>query len=458
MRPAISPKFLHRYCSHALAEADRPRARVIIDALGPLAARWAGDDALRLAGLRPVRPTLQESVKPGEFGMLVAVREGDARFPVLRPAFVLPLAWRQDTEHSRRLPASLHTEAERVLQAYAETSCGDVGGRWGLHLSIPECEDFDMSGIDIDAPSGFAAMLAAVDQARLGVAGVGTVLASVACLDGAVAPVECVAAKLEAAFDAGAKTVFLCDGNRDTGAEWERLSGRAGFVSYLSPSAAIGVSLAPFMRAVRAAPAADASIAEHRDYVEGSLCGERQGEARRDYYLARLAKRLATDHVSRFPSGPRPGQRRCLVGVVSPRQAPTLGFLAHVFSPEAVLLIYEQEQAAADVAALRQHLVKVAGISDVEEWSADLAGAPLDVMRRALRERIEAFCREDRGAADGSQLVCDLTAGLKRLSFALLDLAPPQALCVHVDAERSVNGLHRIGTEHIQVIQRRSHS
>jgi hypothetical protein len=352
----------------------------------------------------------------------------------------------------------LHTEAERVLKAYAETYCGDVVGRWGLHLSIPECDDFDMSGIDIDAPSGFAAMLAAVDQARLGVAGVGTVLASVACLAGAVAPVECVAAKLDVAFDAGAKTVFLCDGNRDSGAEWERLSGRAGFVSYLSPSAAIGVSLAPFMRAVRAAPAADASIAEHRDYVEGSLSGERQGEARRDYYLARLAKRLAMDHVSRFPSGPRPGQRRCLVGVVSPRQAPTLGFLSHVFSPEAVLLIYEQEQAAADVAALRQHLVKVAGISDVEEWSADLAGAPLDVMRRALRDRIEAFCREDRGAADGSQLVCDLTAGLKRLSFALLDLAPPQAMCVHVDAERSVNGLHRIGTEHIQVIQRRSHS
>lgn len=455
MRPAISPEFLHRYCSHALAETDRPRARVIIDALGPLAARWAGDDALRLAGLRPVRPMLQESVKPGEFGMLVAVREGVVRFPVLRPAFVLPLEWRRNTEHSPRLPASLHTEAARVLKMYAETYCRDVGGRWGLHLSMPECDDFDMSGIDIDAPSGFAAMLAAVDQARLGVAGLGTVLASVACQGGAVAPVECVAAKLDAAFEAGAKTVFLCDANRDSGEEWERLSGRTGFVSYLSPSDVIGVSLAPYMRAARAAPAADAPIAEHRAYVEGSLSGEQQGEARRDYYLARLAKRLAMDHVSRFPSGPGPGQRRCLVGVVSPRQMPTLGFLAHVFAPETVLLIYEQQQAAADVAALRHHLVDVVGISDVEEWSADLAGAPLGVMRKALRERIEAFCHEHRGAAYGSQLVCDLTAGLKRLSFALLDLAPPHAMCVHVDAERSVNGLHRIGTEHIQVIQRR---
>ena len=457
MRPAIAPEFLNRYCAHPLAETDRPRARVIMDALGPLAARWATDDALRLAGLRPVRPMLQENVKPGEFGMLVAVRGGETRFPVLRPAFVLPLEWRRNTEHSPRLPASLHTEAARVLQVYAETYCRDVGECWGLHLSMPECDDFDMSGIDIDAPSGFAAMLAAVDQACLGVAGVGTVLASVACKAGAVAPVECVAAKLDAAFSAGATAVFLCDANRDSGEEWERLTGRTGFVSYLSPSAAIGMSLAPYMRAVRAAPAAEASIAEHRDYVEGSLSGERQGEARRDYYLARLAKRLALDHVSRFPSGPRPGQRRCLVGVVSPRQTPTLGFLAHVFSPEAVLLIYEQEQAAADVAALRQHLVEVVGVSDVEEWSADLARAPLDVMRRALGQRLNALCREDRGARDGSQLVCDLTAGLKRLSFALLDLAPPQAMCVHVDAERSVNGLHRIGTEHIQIIQRRPH-
>ena len=121
MRPAISPEFLNRYCAHSLAETDRPRARVIIDALGPLAARWATDDALRLAGLRPVRPTLQQNVKPGEFGMLVAVWEGAARFPVLRSAFVLPLEWRRDTEHSSRLPASLHIEAERVLQVYAET-------------------------------------------------------------------------------------------------------------------------------------------------------------------------------------------------------------------------------------------------------------------------------------------------------------------------------------------------
>ena len=457
MSPAISLEFLNKNCSHALAETDRPRAQRIIEVLGPLAARWAVDDALRLAGLQIVRPTLQEKVRPGEFGMLVAVREGEARFPVLRPAFVLPLEWRRDTEHSPQLPASLHTVAERVLQEYADTYCRDVGGRWGLHLSMPECDSFDMSGIEIDAPSGFAAMLAAVGQARFGGAGVGTVLASVACQARAVAPVECVSAKLDAAVAAGAKTVFLCDANRDSGADWERLSDRAGYVSYLSPSASLWASLAPYMQAVRATPAIDASIEEHRKYVEDSLSDERQGEARRDYYLATLAKRLAMDHVSRFPSGPKPGQRRCLVGVVSPRQTPTLGFLAHVFAPEAVLLIYEK-QAAADVVALRQHLVEVAGISDVEEWSADLAGTPLDVMRKDLGDRLSAFCRKDRGAPDGSQLVCDLTAGLKRLSFALLDITPPQAMCVHVDTERSVHGLPRIGTEHIEIIQPRSRS
>jgi len=454
MRPAISPDFLQRYCSHALADADRPRARLIVDALGPLATRWASDEALRLAGLQPMRPVLKDNAKPGEFGMLVAVRGGRTRFPALLPAFVLPLEWRRGTGHSPRLPLSLHAEADRVLQVFADAYSSGLKGHWGLHLAVPDGDDFDMSGIELDAPSGFAAMLAAVDQACLGVAGVGTVLASVACEAGAIAPVECVGAKLDAAVTACANTVFLSDANRDEGAAWERAAGRDGFVSYLSPSAALTASLAPYMRAVRAAPAAEAPIAEHRDYVESSLSGEHQGGARRDYYLETLAERLAADHVARFPSGPQPGQRCRLMGVVSPRQTPTLGFLAHVFAPEAVLLIYEQEQAAADVAALRQYLVDVAGISVVEEWSADLAGAPLDTMRNALDSRLQAFCRDDHGNVDGSQLVCDLTAGLKRLSFALLDLTPPGAICVHVDAERSPSGLHRIGTEHIQVIKR----
>ena len=58
--------------------------------------------------------------------------------------------------------------------------------------------------------------------------------------------------------------------------------------------------------------------------------------------------------------------------------------------------------------------------------------------------------------ADGVlDTVIDLTGGTRRLPFMLIDVAPPRAVCVHVDAERVSGQTEKIGTEKIVTIDLR---
>ena len=456
MPPRLDRSFLEQHCvaPPSGSHADRWRLQRVAAALGPLQSRWLSDEAITALG-HPASGagSLPETAQPGYFDVLVAAR---GSFALLRPAFLMPLRWVGGRPHSRRLPPTLCDHADKMIAIHSKISGLPESGRWGLDAAFAgdEAEAWattDLSGLDIESGSASAAMLAALLSAEFAGFGNGRVLASVACDADSISKVDSIAVKLDAAVRADALRVFLCEENRPEGDAWVRATGRTDLIEYLPLARSLQERLSPFMRARWAPPAADAPIEQHRRYLEEALSGPRQGAKRRAYYLAYLAQRLALQHIARHPDGPRPGQRCLLAGVVSPDQTPTLAFLAHVYAPEAVLLVYDPARAAEDAAALKRHLEEVAGVRRVESITESLESMEIEKLEQLLRAQFHRFCGRLQGDADGTDLVCDLTAGLKRLTFAMLNAVPPGTQLVHVDSKR-VHNSHQIGTERIWII------
>lgn len=136
------------------------------DAVRELAAReepWRSGGAEWLT----VRPRLPDT--SGSCWVLFAL-ENPGQFPLLRPAFLLPLVWKPASAHSPQLP--------RGLQALAAEVIGDLRGRsrhtdghWGLRLADSDgIDQLDLSGLDFACDSGKATLvgglIGAVDGGR----------------------------------------------------------------------------------------------------------------------------------------------------------------------------------------------------------------------------------------------------------------------------------------------------
>lgn len=453
MPDRLDERFLRRECSDDLADTEAVRALRIAHALGPLASRWLAGTARRLAGLGEATERLPATVRPGAFHVLVAVR---GTFPVLQPAFPLPLRWGRDREHSRKLPATLLEHADRALELHRATAGGRDAAQWGLSADFPAAPDFDLGGLDIDGPSAMAAMLAALQLAEANIGAVGTVLASVACAGEAWSRVDCIDVKLDAALAGGATRVFLWDGNKAEGGAWERSRGRHGFVRYLRADSTLQESLAPFLKELEAPPPPTASLDDHAEYYERALIGRARGDARRDYYLEKLVEPLARRCHGDLGIHDICGPVRYLVGCVAPGQPPTVALLARLLRPDAVRLVHspladeKDGQLDRDIAELSTHLRRESGVKVVERWEIDLVKLPLPELRATVLNELAAITAGD--ASKPGMVVIDVTNGPKRLAVALLEAAPPGARCVLVDSRQTRSGVHRIGSERIEAI------
>lgn len=456
MPDRLDNAFLNRECSAEVAETDVMRARRIADTLGPLASRWMTADALRIAGLGNAPPRLPATVPPGAFHVLVAVR-GD--FPALQPAFVLPLRWVRDGDHSRRLPATLLEHADQAVVLNGARPGAGKAGRWGLHPHFSGDLDFDLSGLEIDGASAMAAMLAALQLAEVGNGAVGTVLASAEWNGTAWSRVESIAEKLDAARDCGATRVFLSDDNEAEVDAWERSNGGLPIVGYLRAESNPWKSLEPFLHEVEAPPLPDAPLALHDVYFQRALAPRPKGDAGRDYYLEKLVRPIAAKCENDPGVRDIPGPVRCLVGCVAPGTPPAVALLARLLRPAMVRLLHSplsgdrSGQLAGDLRVIAEHLRGEAGVPDVQPWELDLFGLSLEGLAERLREKFSlAEIRTIDRAGDGP-LVVDVTNGPKRLSLAILKALPVGATCVLVDSEQSGGRVHRIGSEQVVVIR-----
>src|SRR5205085_1163262 len=83
-------------------------------------------------------------------------------YPLLRPAFVLPLEWREGGVHDPGLPSKLHELANRVLSHLQLNS-------WSLHR-LPPFREVDLAALNthLEHESGWAPLIGSLWIAQQG--------------------------------------------------------------------------------------------------------------------------------------------------------------------------------------------------------------------------------------------------------------------------------------------------
>lgn len=182
------------------------------------AARWLlCEEALaRLAEEDPHYDGLPHPRLPETAGSCLIVYEVDPGYPLLRPAFVLPLQWREGSGHDPGLPAKLRGLADRVLQHLRFE-----GTTWSLHRLDPfRSLDLNLFDSVLHHESGWAPLAGGLLIATRGGKPRPDVWATGRWDgDGGVAEVEGLPAKLDLARRWGAKEVFVPEGQACGGGE-----------------------------------------------------------------------------------------------------------------------------------------------------------------------------------------------------------------------------------------------
>lgn len=445
--------FLETNCREPPGRIGPVRSTELLHQMGPLGRIWLRPEIVAKAdsfvGQAPSSAPVSSA--PGTCRLLL-LTPGRDHYRSLRPGFVLPVRWIAGDHDSPRLPPGLAGEASQVVAVHGPEFGfrPPVAGRWTLHLSAELEGTCDLSSLDFDYgwSSATAALLAGLDLAMLGTAADDRVMASVAWnrSAGILARVDGAAAKLDAAADAGAETVFVADANKADAKHWlDAHPGSPLEVRLLESRATLRDSLLPYFQAIEARPSPTASLPVLQRFYADRLP---RGAARWDFYVHSLAARLAREYA-----GPRPlaGPCRNLIGFVAPGAAPPLAFLAHLLAPERVLLLHDAT-AANDALKLEAHLRSDLGIT-VKRHRFDTIFGPLDECRAELARAVTSFLGPSGAGDTGVDTVIDITGGTKRLTFLLLELSSPRIVCVHLDNERCTTAnVERIGTERVVVI------
>jgi hypothetical protein len=447
--------FLDDRCIDGWDRSDPVRAAELLSSMGPLGRAWLMPEIVAAAEQFVGAAAAPEvAASPGEFGVLL-VTPGHDRYRALRKAFVLPLRWAAGETDSPHLPPGLAAAAAAVIERHAAdfNISPPATGRWTLHPGATLGEVCDLSRLDFECgwESATASMLAGLELASLGVSPEAGVMASVAWDGRTLVPVVGVADKLDAARDAGAHTLFLAKANEDDVRAWKKANSSAPLRTiHLESAKSLRESLGPLFDVIEARPTAAAPLAVLQRFYETRLLLRDQETLRQQYYLDTLAGRLAQEYRGQRPIE---GDCRSLIGVVAPGKAPPLAFLARLLAPKRVLLLHDTK-ATTDALAIRTHLRSL-GIQ-AEPAPFDSFFEPLENLRTKLSDTIGAFLGIDSGRDGRADTVIDLTAGSKRLSFLLLELAPPGSVCVHIDSLRTDRGnMERIATEDVVPILRR---
>lgn len=382
--------------------------------LGPAAAWLLCDDALqRLANEdplfdkwpRPFRPrSLPDAV--GSCGIIYAVNNPDAN-PLVRPAFFLPLQWRETGEHDRCLPGKLRSLAERVCRHLKV-----IG--WSLYLR-PPFQGLDLNAFDsvLDHESGWAPLAGALLIRTRGGKPRPEVWATGRWDgDGGIEAVDGLTAKLELARHWGATDLFVPEKQAKLASDGLRIGKlKSGL---LSPEDA----LRDFLTALDAPPPCTADESVRKEYF---FRQPRDHVITRDYYRSNLLP----DIIARCREQIRckwPGwEPTHLITVVS--HNPELIFVAaHALRVRHCLLLYT-EDASGKERRMKELAEKMASeLKTGEQGHVETLPVPFwddATMPKRMWRHIEPFVR---GVADDA-LVFDTTPGTKLMTLSMELLA-----------------------------------
>jgi hypothetical protein len=409
----INNHFLDKLCLHDPAQLSADQMLDAVHHLGPLAVWWLHDDVQRQAarefpayqamfgGARP-----SPAAGPGSCWMLVAQN----RWPLLRPAILLPLRWLPNKDHSPRLPQNLRDLATEVCRQF------DADG-WGLHLNDDlNLGAVDLRGLEIGVDSAWAALAGSLDLAKDGLAPKTDIWATVAWDPHFGArPIDALDAKLQLAKDWGAEQIAVPAANYFDALKWHSDHGGARPIPINPvPEPKAPRILRPYVEQLGAAPDANAD--------PNKLLAHYKRLSRRDadkFYLERLLGDVAPgcraalfDRYADF----RPTH---VITVVSNTVANVIQGVVATGARRGLLVAVRANEPK-DPVNQWINTVEAKLKPEVECQFARVSYDSRDIEIAELRPQLEAFM----AGVDPARLAIDLTPGFKPLSFALNELAP----------------------------------
>lgn len=456
-RPPISLDGLRQWCGQGLPDSGAGRvAERIIEWMGePLARGWLLPQVIEAAerrrrGLYELPPGERSPVRHdgaarGRCHLLVGTK-ALAELPLLRPAFVLPVEWRQGGQSSPLLPRGLGEFAARVLE--------DVGVA-GLSLHLPkeyEKAGIDLSGLEISPESAWGALAAGAVVVADSGATLPGVMVTVAwsrvpgkIARGWIGDVDSISEKLDAAAEAGAGVVFVPRANAARVEEWRAAHGGSGLVVRMlsneetSPRGALGELLKTLE--IRPCRADGDSFERRCDYYTRL----RQEEADA-YYRDELLEEVCHRIRAAFPADPRLGEVRRIAFIASQSHSVPL-LLTRLFDPDAMLVLHDGNLRASLIEALLRDLPRFgraegAPVRDVRVEKCDPARLSAETTRH-VKAFDESFTR--------GRLLVDLTPGYRAFHLALLAAAPSEAVRAFVHSSQTSGQRVRPGTEELRL-------
>ena len=450
---------LSALCGSELPEVGRGAAAWNVETslrspgmLGPLAGSWLRAEVLSLArrwqremhGEPGGTPGVNAApIERGQIGILLATQNAKS-FPLLRPAFVLPVEWRRAGRSSDLLPAGMADFANSVLR--------DVGvADLSLHLAaLLEKSGTDLSGLRFSYESAWAALAAGAIVAKQQGATLPDVLVSAAWTSadgrpGWIAGIGQVQEKLDEAAAIGARIVLLPQENAIEAGRWRERNQDASLeIRHLSNAPADPERvLAPVLQALEAAPtrAANASNMDRRSYYV-RMAEENHNE----YYRDELLQEIVEELEPQIKAEPRLHNAKRLVIIAS--KSWSLGFLlTALFDPEHVLILYDGRLGSVPL-TLTAELETFARRKSPRRSVTAAECRPGDAFDKSVADALTAF-----SSADGVGTVVDLTAGYRDFHFAVLAALPAnaQVMFVHAQQDRLYARI-RPGTERVKVV------
>jgi hypothetical protein len=434
-------------------EVPPRRAFQLCRALGPVARWWLPRRFLRLAAEHNDSfPLLTSSARPElprEIGSCSIAFVNDG-LPLLRSAFLVPLCWQEDCDHSPSLPDELRQLADRVV---SQMVCPDWRCRhWGLHPGGPLRDaGFPLADLPFHYSSGWAPLAAGLILAEEELPPDPDVLASGAWGDTGLTNVKHLPAKLRLALRWGAREFFLPAWRRPAAQRWLDRQGPSHLLLgslYSAPPAQPRSALGDFLVRLGARPAPprlddpDALEQDLERCVRYYLLLPRGPQAQ-DFYLSHLLPALALRCRKHVPTACRPTH---LVTVAS--DSPELVALAARFlGVERVVALHTPDyRGKADAAA--DYLTRRDG--DNRPLTRATGAPPKSISHNeAMPGDIHRHLLECLVGVDPAGVVFDLTPGSRLISMTLEKIARrhyPDAWLLYVQ-HTTPNGRIRPGAE-----------
>ena len=426
----------------------------------PLARTWLRPEVIEAAeayraalyGVAiPPRPLAPRSTARGRCQLLL-VTTGSEGWPLLRPAFLLPVDWRLESEagpSSPRLPRGLAAFAAAVLEDLGLT---------GLTLHVPkdyEAGGVDLSALDIALESAWAALAAGAAIFHERGATVADVLATAAWSRdhatgrGCITAVAGIADKLDAATEAGARVVFLPAVNLTEVNRWrqERPEGAGPEVRWLSSEMAAPMkAIGPLLSTLEVRP----SLAAGADFEHCCAYYTRMPATEADaYYRAELLDEAC--RRVRKPDDPRLSEVTKLAVIVSQSLAvPCL--LVRLFDPDHVLLLHDGGHDAAAIDRCRLEIESLGSKPGQCTRTVRVDRCDPAILADAVAASLKAFEAE----CPSGRLLVDLTPGYRAFNLALLAATPPEAVMTYVHSPQTSStgpGRVRPGREELRIFR-----